>query len=336
MILPTPEPPAAAGAADAEPAKFKLKPKTAYVPPPAGAGAPPPAAVGAPPSPAPRPPAGAPSAPGAPAPKVPPPFPVMAPPKAGKPTGPLVPHVTVKEEVAEVEKPASAAFGKKALPKSVLILASAAAVLLLGGGGYFAYTQYFAAPPPAPPPAQKATPPATAQKPGAPAAAGQTAAPAQNSENMSAALKQTVTGSIQKAKDVIAGREKGDQGAQAVNAIVEAGGVPTPPPPASTAVTPPDARLSAVTTTTALAPGLAATSTSEMQSGLQASAAFRAFVANAQVRGATAERAIINGRVVSTGQAADVALGVIFESYNSETRTLTFRDRAGATVTRRL
>jgi hypothetical protein len=72
----------------------------------------------------------------------------------------------------------------------------------------------------------------------------------------------------------------------------------------------------------------------------EASPAFRTFIAEAKVSGVfpgPPARAFINGRLVRSGQAVDnnLSLGITFVGADADTRTLTFKDRGGAAVTRR-
>jgi len=69
-----------------------------------------------------------------------------------------------------------------------------------------------------------------------------------------------------------------------------------------------------------------------------ASDAFRAWAANAKISGVfqgTPPRALINGRIVQTGQAVDETLGINFDSFDSATKTIVFRDATGATIARK-
>jgi hypothetical protein len=80
-----------------------------------------------------------------------------------------------------------------------------------------------------------------------------------------------------------------------------------------------------------------ATTTLE-QAGADASVEFRTFVANAKVSGVfqgTPARAFINGKLARAGETVDAALGIVFDRIDAEKRHIIFRDRTGATVTRR-
>ena len=68
-----------------------------------------------------------------------------------------------------------------------------------------------------------------------------------------------------------------------------------------------------------------------------ASAAFRAFVANATVGGVfqgVPSRALINGTIVREGQTVDGSLGIAFERVDSEKKVIYFKDYTGAEVSK--
>jgi hypothetical protein len=90
-------------------------------------------------------------------------------------------------------------------------------------------------------------------------------------------------------------------------------------------------------TGTLIAPGVTATS-NDVTAAPRASAAFKRFVADARITGVfqgTPPRALINGRTVRAGEVVDLALGVVFDSIDSEAKTITFKDRAGNPATRK-
>ncbi|MDB6170523.1 MAG: hypothetical protein JWM88_3387 [Verrucomicrobia bacterium] len=90
-------------------------------------------------------------------------------------------------------------------------------------------------------------------------------------------------------------------------------------------------------TTTDLAPGVTAT-TDSVQAELEASPAFRTFVADAKISGVyqgTPARAFINGRLVRAGEILDSSLGIRFDSVEPSTKSIVFKDVSGAKVTRR-
>jgi hypothetical protein len=108
---------------------------------------------------------------------------------------------------------------------------------------------------------------------------------------------------------------------------------PTPTAPGKSAPTP---AARTATTTTNVSPNVAATT--QVDAGAEAAPAFKAFVANAKVSGVfqgSPSRAVINGRLTRLGEVVDPGLGIVFESVDSERRHLVFKDRSGATVSRR-
>jgi hypothetical protein len=91
------------------------------------------------------------------------------------------------------------------------------------------------------------------------------------------------------------------------------------------------------TVTTDLAPGVTVT-TDAVQAEVEASQAFRTFVADAKVSGVfqgSPPRAFINGRLVRMGETVDSLLGIRFESVDPKTKNIVFKDSTGATVSRR-
>jgi hypothetical protein len=69
-----------------------------------------------------------------------------------------------------------------------------------------------------------------------------------------------------------------------------------------------------------------------------ASLAFKGWVQNLKVsgvRGGTTTRLFIGGTAYATGDLVNPQLGITFDSYNPETRILTFKDKSGAKVERR-
>jgi hypothetical protein len=85
---------------------------------------------------------------------------------------------------------------------------------------------------------------------------------------------------------------------------------------------------------TSVAPGLAAT----LEAVAEASAAFRTFVANARVSGVfqgNPSRAVINGKLARVGETVDANLGITFAGVETERRNLIFKDKSGATVSRK-
>jgi hypothetical protein len=69
------------------------------------------------------------------------------------------------------------------------------------------------------------------------------------------------------------------------------------------------------------------------------SAAFRAWVDNVKIsgaRGGAAARVFIGKTAYGAGDIVDSTLGIMFDGYDTESRTLVFKDKSGATVERRL
>jgi uncharacterized protein YfiM (DUF2279 family) len=194
-----------------------------------------------------------------------------------------------------------------------------AAILVLGGG-FYGYIMFMAADPaPAPPPvATKAPPPAS------PAAQ-----PGPTPSGTLNAIAAAPINAVNKAKEAVAA------GQARVDAGLDGG-----EPPATTGSPIADkvaATPKTVPTPTAVSPGLAATT--ELIAAPEATAAFRSFVANAKVSGAGVvqgtARAFINDRLTRGGEMVDIGLGIAFEGIDAEKRTLLFRDRSGATVSRK-
>jgi hypothetical protein len=117
---------------------------------------------------------------------------------------------------------------------------------------------------------------------------------------------------------------------------------PTPTPlPTPTPIPPPeDPKPRSTTTnlvTTSIAPGISATSAGAVEA-VNASPQFRSWVAAARISGVfqgAVPRALINGRTIRAGALADEGLGITFESIDAETKTIVFKDRYGAEVSRR-
>jgi hypothetical protein len=262
----------------------------------------------------------------------------VAPPKSGK-TTPPIPHISVTGEVAEPEtlplpKPVKPPLWKN----KVVQIGAIAAVLVLGAGGYLAYSKLFAPPPP-PPPKPKAPAPTAANPAGAAPAKPTPAAPAPDSaqkpaapaggqklSDTQAAIAHAPVNAINKAQAAVDARKASGQSRDGVAAITS--GEPSAEKPA--ALQPAAAPI---------APGLAAT-TGEVEAAPEASPAFRAFVANAKITGVfqgagNTARVMFNSRIARVGDVLDPGLGVTFEGYDSDKKLLAFKDKNGATVTRR-
>lgn len=189
-------------------------------------------------------------------------------------------------------------------------------------------------PAPVPPPAKtvtKATTAPTAQPP---------AVTPSETLNQIAAMPKAM---IDKAQEAVATRRGSEQ--DRVDAVLE-GKEPsdkrildTPLPgnlgeqaPAKSADTP-----TYVKTESQLAPGIKVT-TSDLLANAPVTEEFRAFVSGARINGVfqgNPPRALINGRTVRAGEAVDNILGITFDSVEPEKKTITFKDRTGATITRK-
>lgn len=78
--------------------------------------------------------------------------------------------------------------------------------------------------------------------------------------------------------------------------------------------------------------------TAESETGLDASPAFRSFVAGAKITGVyqgEASRAFINGRLARAGETVDVRLGIILVRIEPQNKRIIFKDKTGATLARR-
>jgi hypothetical protein len=242
-----------------------------------------------------------------------------------------VPHLKVNLEVAAAVTPDSEPV--KRGPGRLIF--GAIAVVVLGAGGFFGWKYFLAKPAPA-----SATPEVAAATPAAPAAAAPvpakpaTPAPAApggptpvDTLNKIAALPGNA---INKAQDAIAarranGQSRVDAAALGEDAPAKSAAVKpaAPPPGTSTAMTP-------------VAPNLSATT--QLDAAPEASPAFLAWVVNTKVNGVfqgTPGRAMINGRLTRTGENVDAALGIIFDSIDADRKQLLFKDRSGATVSRK-
>ena len=226
--------------------------------------------------------------------------------------------------------------------RTVFIVAGAIGAVVFACGLYLAYSAFFSSEPP-PPVAKKSAP--------APAAAKTAAAPAHTPAPKATAPAPATqpTAPIAKAKTVTEARTQ----AVAESAAPTTATPPAPfaPPAATVAVAPATptpatssssaaASKSASETATArttIAKGVTATTNLE-QAGADASVEFRTFVANAKISGVfqgTPARAVINGRLARSGETVDAALGIVFDRIDADRRHIVFRDRTGATVTRR-
>ena len=245
---------------------------------------------------------------------------------------PPIPHIAVPNEPA-MPVPAARPIKPPIWKNKVVMIGLAATFLIVAGAGWF----FFLRPEPPPPPkpakpataaAPKAAPAAElANKPAAAAPAPAAAGPALSETQ--AAIAHAPVNAINKAKDVAAKRVGGDQGRDAVNAIMD-GDAPAAKAAAKAPAAP-------VATTSSIAPGITANN-ADVGAGAEASPAFRSFVANAKVSGVfqgNPPRIMLNGRLVRGGEIVDGGLYITFDSIDAEKKMLLFKDKSGATVTRR-
>lgn len=152
-------------------------------------------------------------------------------------------------------------------------------------------------------------------------------------------LAQMPGNAIDKAQDALAARRASGQDRVDAAAVGEdlpgkSFGVP-PAAPIKPAAPPPKAPPPATAVTT-VAPGLAATM--PVEAAPDATPEFRAFVTNARISGifqGNPARAVINGKLSRAGEVVDSGLGITFEGLDAGRKSLVFKDRNGATVSRR-
>ncbi len=262
---------------------------------------------------------------------------------------PPIPHIAVPTEApAEAQRAPIVPQKRPAVKKNVL-LAGVAALLVLGVGGYFAWTKLISPPPPPPPPVvQKlksavVAPVADAPIPTAPVtsslATKAAVAPLTPSDTMNALAKAPVN-AINQAQGAVAARAASGQ--SRIDPLAAGQDVPEKPAAGNsggvaTAKGDGLANKPAATASATLARGVSATS-SEVAAVAEASPAFRTFVANAKITGViqgSPAKIILNGRLARAGDVVESALGVVFESIDSEKKQLVFKDKAGAVVTRK-
>jgi hypothetical protein len=217
----------------------------------------------------------------------------------------------------ELAEPTEVAKGKR----TVFLVAGAIGLAIFAAALYFAYSLYFAPEPPPPPPVTKKAPAAQKSAP-APKAAPAPATP------------------VAKAVTESRAQAVAESAAPVAAASAPAPAAPSPAPAPSSQAAPAPAPAPAAEPPTAratIAKGVTATTTLE-QAGADASVEFRTFVANAKVSGVfqgTPARAFINGRLARAGETVDASLGIVFDRIDADKRHIVFRDRTGATVTRR-
>lgn len=246
---------------------------------------------------------------------------------------PPIPHIAAPNEPA-LPEPVVARPVKAPIWKNRKVQIGAALGILIGaaGGAWFVLR-----PAPMPPPPPKAVKPAVAAPKAAapaptPAIADKPAAPAPALSETQAAIAHAPVNAINKAKDVVGKREGSGQGRDAVGVITDG---EAPKAPASRPAT--RAPVATVAGSSSIAPGVSATN-SDVAAESEASPAFRSFVANAKVSGVfqgNPPRVMLNGRLARGGDTIDSNLGVIFDGVDPDKKLLIFKDKSGATVTRR-
>jgi hypothetical protein len=232
---------------------------------------------------------------------------------------PPIPHMRApgavsEEEIAKVKLPPPL---KKKRKKLQLILIAVGAVLVLAGAGYFVYIKFLVPPPPPPPVVKKPTAPAA--KPPAP------------TTTATSVLKNIVDAPgklIDDGKQAIAQHRADAQDR------VDAAAVGTDAPDKAAPQKQPEAPVA--TATSQLAPGVTATTAvNEVAGG--ASAAFRTWVANAQISGVfqgDPPRILLNHKLYHSGQVVDDGLGITFDGIDPKSGLIVFRDKSGMTVSR--
>ena len=154
------------------------------------------------------------------------------------------------------------------------------------------------------------------------------------------ALAKAPVNAINKARDAVAARAASGQ--SRIDPLAAGQDVPEKPAAgnsggAATATGTAMANQPATTAAATLAPGVSATS-SGGAAVVEASPAFRAFVANVKITGtmqSSPARIILNGRLARAGDVVDSALGIVFDGIDSEKKQLIFKDKSGAIVTKK-
>jgi hypothetical protein len=225
--------------------------------------------------------------------------------------------------------PAKLPTGTARKQRTVMMIGGLAVVLVLAAAGFFAW-KTFMKPAPEPAPVQPVTKKAPADQPAA-------VTPSETLNQIAAMPKAM----IDKAQDAVAARRGNEQ--QRVEAVLEGKeppddrflNTPLPGQLGDKPAAPPAQTY--VKTESQLAPGIKVT-TSELMANAPVSDEFRAFVSAARINGVfqgNPPRALINGRTIRAGESADTILGIVFDSVDPDRKTITFKDRTGATITRK-
>jgi len=152
-------------------------------------------------------------------------------------------------------------------------------------------------------------------------------------------LAQMPANAVNKAQDALAarrasGQDRVDAAAVGEDLPAKTFGVP-PAAPIKPATPPPKAPV-APTSVTTVAPGSSAPLA--VEAAPEVAPEFRAFVVGARISGifqGNPARAVINGKLSRAGEVVDPGLGITFEGLDDARKNLVFKDRSGATVTRR-
>jgi hypothetical protein len=199
--------------------------------------------------------------------------------------------------------------------RAVFLVAGTLGLVVFAGGLYLAYSYFFTEEAPAPAVNKSPAAPVAAKVPATPTPAPAPQAPAASSP-------------------VARARETTESRAMAVAETTAPVAAATTEAPAAA---PAPKAAETATARTTIAKGVTATTTLE-QAAADASVEFRTFVANAKISGVfqgTPARAVINGRLSRSGETIDTPLGIVFDRIDADRRHIVFRDRTGATVTRR-
>jgi hypothetical protein len=329
---PPPSDPAAAVIGD--PGKFKLKPKVPGTP-----------AAGSPPVPPLFLPADTPAPPREVAPVAPPTAPGAAGrpavPSAADPAGrsgkskPPMPVPYVKVEAADLVPEVDLAV-KLPSPKRGSWKKAAGVIAVLAAAGYGAYAGWPHLP------AEFSVAGYTLRtKPGFAITKAKAAAPNSlptPSETLNK-LAQMPANALNKAQDALAARRASGQvrvDAAAVGEDLPAKTFGVPPAAPIKPASPPPQAPTRTTPVTTIAPGMSAPA--PVEAAPEAAPEFRAFVVGARISGifqGNPARAVINGKLSRAGEVVDPGLGIIFEGLDDGRKSLVFKDRTGATVTRR-
>jgi hypothetical protein len=230
-------------------------------------------------------------------------------------------HLKAPGDIAEEKLAAKAAPPpvKKKPPRKMLASLAGTVVLLVAA--YFAWRKLTVLPPPPQLNLHRAVP--RTKEPAVAANAADQTAPAGS-------------GMIQRAQNAIANRRESEQ--ERVDALAAGKDVPAPPTPAPHVDSASPGKLTTVEAhaQTVIAPGLTATTVTTM-SVVEASPAFRSFVANLTVNGVfqgSPSRALINGHTFREGELIEPNLGIVFDHVDAARKQIVFKDRSGAIVER--